>query len=151
MSGDARHPAGAALLPPVSEGRRPFRLAIGLGFRKAATPEALVALVRHALSRLPPDLAGAPAVLATIAEKDRPARREAAARLGLAVAILPKASLRDPDDRITVASAAARACLGIPSVAEASALAAAGAGARLAVARIASDTATCAIAFREEP
>lgn len=125
--------------PPVS-------LAIGLGFRKAATAEALVGLVREARARLPAALAGAPAVLATIAEKDRPALREAAARLGLPVTVLAKAALRGTEDRITVDSATARACLGIPSVAEAAALAAAGPGARLVVTRIASEAATCAIA-----
>ena len=132
------------------EGRR-AALAIGVGFRKAATAEILAALVGEALSRLPADLAGAPATLATIAEKDRPALRDAAAALGLPVMVLPKSALAGTEDRITVASAAARACLGIPSVAEAAALAAAGPGARLVVARIASASATCAIACREEP
>ena len=127
------------------------RLAIGLGFRKAATAETLATLVREARSRLSTTLADLPATLATIAEKDRPALRDAAALLDLPVLILPKSSLAGMDDRITIASEAARACLGIPSVAEAAALAAAGPGARLVVTRIATADATCAIALEGKP
>ena len=136
LGGDAAFP----------DGGRARRLAVGLGFRRAATAEALAALVRNALSRLPPGLAARPAVLATVAEKDCPPLREAAALLGLPVLILPKSALAGTEDRVTVASEAARARLGVPSVAEAAALAAAGPNARLAVARLAVPTATCAIA-----
>ncbi len=124
-------------------------LAIGVGFRKRCAPDSLTALVRDARDRLAaahPALAEAPAVLATIAEKDRPALREAAAALGLAVLVLPKGALLGTEDRITVTSPAARACFGIPSVAEAAALAAAGTGARLLLTRISVADATCAIA-----
>ena len=137
--------------PSPAGGRRETRLAIGLGFRKAASAATLAGLVGDALASLPADLAGLPATLATIAEKDRPPLRDAAALLGLPVVILPKSALAGTGDRITVASEAARACLGIPSVAEAAALAAAGRGARLVVARIATADATCAIAIRDEP
>ncbi len=112
------------------------------------------AIVGAALARLArdhPTVAAASAVLATIAEKDRPALHAAAEALGLAVIILPKAALRGTEDRITVASEVARACLGIPSVAEAAALAAAGAGSHLLVTRIASQDATCAIACGARP
>lgn len=127
------------------------RLAVGLGFRKAADAGRLAALVRDALARLPADLAGLPVALATIAEKDRPALRDAAALLGVPVSILPKSALAGTEDRITIVSEPARACLGIPSVAEAAALAAAGPGARLVVTRIATADATCAIALGSEP
>ena len=147
-AGDAMD-LGEAVTAPLSR-----NLAIGLGFRKRCTAEALAALVGQALARLGvdhPALADAPAVLATIAEKDRPALHAAAAALGLDVVILPKAALRGTEDRITVASDVARACLGIPSVAEAAALAAAGAGSQLLVTRIAGHDATCAIACGAEP
>lgn len=149
MSGGVR---GAGFSDPSSpaEGRG-AHLAVGLGFRKAAAADTLAILVRDALSRLPADLADAPLTLATIAEKDRPAFRAAAALLGLPVRVLPKSALAGTEDRITVASEAARACLGIPSVAEAAALAAAGPGARLVVTRIATAGATCAIALGTEP
>ncbi len=129
-------------------------LAIGVGFRKHCTAEALQALIGEALARLAldhPAFAGASVVLATIAEKDRPALHAAAGPLGLRVVVLQKAALHGTEDRITVTSQAARACLGIPSVAEAAALAAAGAGSHLLVTRIASRDATCAIACGAEP
>ena len=124
-------------------------LAIGVGFRKACGQETLVGLVREARARAVSDhpwLADCPAVLATIAEKDRPVLHAAGAELGLEVVILPKQALDATDDRITVASEKVKACLGIPSVAEAAALAAAGPGARLIVPRMAVADATCAIA-----
>ncbi len=121
------------------------RIAIGVGFRKACARDTLVTLVRQALAQA----AGATAetaVLATIAEKDRPVLHEAAAELGLEVVILPKRALAAAQDRITIESEAAKACLGVPSVAEAAALAAAGPGSRLLVPRISVADATCAIA-----
>ena len=124
-------------------------LAIGVGFRKACSAESLATLVRQALASAAADHplpVGWTAVLATIAEKDRPPLREAAADLGLDVVLLPKSALRATDDRITITSETAKACLGIPSVAEAAALAAAGPGSRLIVTRIAAADATCAIA-----
>ena len=126
-----------------------LRLVIGVGFRKACSAETLAALIRRSLASAAADhpwSAGRPAILATIAEKDRPPLREAAAGLGLDVVLLPKSALLATDDRITVASEIAKACLGIPSVAEAAALAAAGPGSRLIVTRISVADATCAVA-----
>ena len=125
-------------------------VAIGVGFRKRCSAQGLAALVREARCKLP-DLARTPAVLATIAEKDRPPLHAAAALLGLEVVILPKSSLASTGDRITIDSERVRACFGIPSVAEAAALAAAGPGSRLVVARIQSADATCAIAIGRVP
>lgn len=88
----------------------------------------------------------ASATLVTVAEKDRPVLREAARLLGLPVLILPKQALAGTEDRITVDSARVRVCLGVPSVAEAAALAAAGPGSRLVVPRMSVPDATCAIA-----
>ena len=121
---------GAEASSRLPYGRGEACLAIGVGFRKACSAEALADLVRTALLRLVPEhahLSLTPAVLATIAEKDRPTLRDAAALLGLDVFILPKSALIDATDRITIASERVRACFGILSVAEASALAAAGA------------------------
>lgn len=124
-------------------------LAIGIGFRKACARETIVALVRQALELAQAEdgswSPGAP-VLATIAEKDRPVLHEAAAELGLTVVILPKYALALAGGRTTVVSEAAKACLGIPSVAEAAALAAAGPGSWLIVPRMAVADATCAVA-----
>ncbi len=124
-------------------------VAIGVGFRKACARETIVALVRQAQALAQAEdigLAGHTAVLATIAEKDRPVLHGAAAELGLEVVVLPKQALAATDDRITLVSDTAKACLGIPSVAEAAALAAAGPGSRLVVPRISVADATCAVA-----
>ncbi len=127
-------------------------IAIGVGFRKACSSETLVSLVRRARALAVAERAwsaACPAVLATIAEKDRPVLRDAAAELGLSVVVLPKQALDATSDRTTVVSETAEACLGIPSVAEAAALAAAGPGSTLIVPRISVSDATCAIAVRE--
>ena len=127
----------------------PYALAIGVGFRKACSHDVLAAIIEKALRSLiavHPAMAGSPAIIATIAEKDRPVLHRAAAALGLPVTILDKQLLASMEDRITVPSSAARTCFGISSVAEASALAAAGPGSRLLVARISVPDATCAIA-----
>ena len=122
-------------------------LAVGLGFRKACSADTLVRLVRHALAEAATRASWTEhPVLATIAEKDRPVLRAAAAELGLDLIVLPKSALQGTEDRITVVSDTAQACLGIPSVAEAAALAAAGSGSRLLVTRIAVSDATCAVA-----
>lgn len=127
-------------------------LAIGIGFRKSCASETIVSLVCRAKAMAQADGSWAearPAVLATIAEKDRPVLHAAAAELGLPVVVLPKRALAAMADKTTIASETARACFGIPSVAEAAALAAAGMGARLIVTRIAAPDATCAIAVGE--
>lgn len=71
---------------------------------------------------------------------------EAARRLGVELVGLPAAALRDQSARVVTPSPSSERRFGVPSVAEAAALAGAGAGARLLVRRIAAHGATCAIA-----
>ena len=59
---------------------------------------------------------------------------------------LSAGSLQAAMPRVQTFSSRAQALLGVASVAEAAALAGAGAGAQLSVARLAADGATCAIA-----
>lgn len=120
-------------------------IAVGVGFRKGCTAETLVELVRRALAEAAVEPASIGA-LATVAEKDRPPLRDAAARLGFDVVLCSKDAMALAGDRITIVSERAVACLGVPSVAEAAALAAAGSGARLLLPRISVRDATCAIA-----
>lgn len=96
----------------------------GLGFRKGVSAESLRAALR---------LVGRPEVLATAAGKEgEPGLRRLAAELGLPVIAVPH-------DRLAAqgieGSAKSMAIYGTGSVAEASALAAAGPGARLIVGR----------------
>ncbi len=112
----------------------------GVGFRRTAPAEEIVALVERAAG------AGGPLTrLATLeALASAPAFGEAAARLGLDAVVVGEAAARAAPVR-TVSERAMRAH-GVGSVAEAAALAAAGPGAVLVLPRIASASVTCALA-----
>ena len=119
-------------------------LAIGVGCRRGCPADAIEALVRQAL-------AGAPAVerlgLFTIQDKSAdPGLLEAAARLGLDLVFLPAEALRAQEALLRTRSAAAQRRFGVASVAEAAALAGAGAHATLLGPRLAGAGATCALA-----
>jgi cobalt-precorrin 5A hydrolase len=118
----------------------------GIGFRAGASWQDIVALVTLAtknVSLSPDDLRG----LATLDQKAAEAGFiEAADRLKLrAIAIRPDV-LRGMADGVCTHSPRVQALHGVGSVAEASALAAAGPGARLLLGRIASERVTCALA-----
>lgn len=120
-------------------------LAIGLGLRRGATAQAIVALVSRALER-----AGEPAgeaALFTVAGKEaQAALHEAAAMLGLPLAFLPRAALASQSGAAITRSDRVVALFGVPSVAETAALAGAGAGSALIVPRMTADGVACAIA-----
>ena len=112
----------------------------GLGFREGATIESL----RNLLAQV--ELQGGPvAALATLPAKTcAPALRALAAERGLSVHAVTVHGVVTPTQ-----SARIMALHGTGSVAEAAALAGAGTGARLVVARVASEDgmATCALAI----
>jgi cobalt-precorrin 5A hydrolase len=84
----------------------------------------------------------------TIAAKaGEPGLVEAARLIGAPLTPLPLEALKAEASRILTPSKPAQARFGAPSVAEAAALAGAGAGGRLLGARLAVDGATCAIAL----
>ena len=120
-------------------------IAIGVGCRKFCPADDIVALVREALAALP---AGAePGSLFSIAAKRaEPGLAEAAATLGLALAFFEADALRAFADGASHVSERVIARHDLPSVAETAALAGAGHGSVLLVARRASSRATCAIA-----
>nr|WP_181706432.1 cobalamin biosynthesis protein [Chthonobacter rhizosphaerae] len=120
----------------------PPLLAVGLGCRSGVSADAVVRLVEDALSRVAGPLLG----LFTMAGKEQePALSEAAVRLGLPLVYLPRATLQAVEGGET-RSERVVALFGVPSVAEAAALAGAGAGARLVVPRITAEGVTCAVA-----
>jgi cobalt-precorrin 5A hydrolase len=124
------------------------RLAIGVGCRKDCPAEAIVALVGEARSAVG---TGREAALYTLADKrHEPGLRSAAERLGLDLVFLSGDALQAVMPGVVTRSAAAEARFGVASVAEAAALAGAGPGARLLLARIAGGGATCAIAATPE-
>jgi cobalt-precorrin 5A hydrolase len=124
-------------------------VAIGIGCRAGVPGEMIAALARRALAE-----AGRPEGelrLFTLAAKaDEPGLREAARLLGASLGALPLAALKAQADRILTPSAAAQGRFGAPNIAEAAALAGAGAGGRLLGARLAADGAPCAIALSRE-
>jgi cobalt-precorrin 5A hydrolase len=120
-------------------------IAIGIGCRRGAATEAIVAIVGEAVkqARLPDE----PAHLFSIEHKrDEAGLAAAAAELGLPLDFLSPEALRAVEDRIATRSAHAKAALGVASVSEAAALAGGGADARLILPRIVRDGVACAIA-----
>jgi cobalamin biosynthesis protein CbiG len=118
------------------------RLAIGVGCRRGTSAEAITRLVGAATAGLAPAIG-----LFTIEDKRGEAGlSEAAERLTLPLVFLPRAVLSAMADRVARPSPAALARFGVPSVAEASALAAFNGRARLVVPRRAEEGVTIAVA-----
>jgi cobalt-precorrin 5A hydrolase len=119
-------------------------IAIGVGCRLGCPADAIESLVRQAL-----DLAPAAARLGLFTIRDKagePGLIEAAGRLGLQLMVVDRDTLREQAPSVQTPSARAESRFGVPSVAEAAALAGAGAGSVLLVPRITAPGATCAIA-----
>jgi cobalt-precorrin 5A hydrolase len=120
-------------------------IAIGIGCRSGASKEAIMSLILEALVQSALTRDGTR--LFTYEGKRNEAGLTAAAKeLAMPLYLLSLADLQAVADRIVTRSQAAEKALGIASVAEASALAGGGAGARLVLPRITGDGVTCAIA-----
>lgn len=116
----------------------------GVGFRLGTTAEEIEAVVRQAMV-----LHGAERIdlLATEAGKAiEPGLQEAARRLSVEMVACAAADLRGVTDRLLTRSARVQETIGLPSIAEAAALVAAGRNSRLLGPRLASACVTCAIA-----
>ncbi len=121
-------------------------VAIGLGCRSGVKGEAIAALACRALAELmAPD--GERRVFTLAAKADEPGLIEAAWLIGAPLTPLPLEALKAEAERILTPSTPAQSRFGAPNVAEAAALAGAGAGGRLLGPRLAADGATCAIAL----
>jgi cobalt-precorrin 5A hydrolase len=121
----------------------------GVGCRRGAPAVDIETAIRSALARagIPADALNA---VATVAAKGAEAGIKAAAeKLGVAVVIVPEAELQAASERAATRSERVLALMGVPSVAEAAALAAAGPSARLLSPRLVIGTATCALAAAE--
>lgn len=121
----------------------------GIGCRRGASADEIMALITQALDRLGP-VQTSLGVIATLSEKaEEPGICEASRRLSLPLVACTHEAIRAAVDRIVTFSARAQAATGLPSVAEGAALAAAGPASRLLLARISSAGVTCAIAERQ--
>jgi len=121
-------------------------VAIGVGCRAGVSGDAIAALARRALAEYEaPD--GVRRMFTLAAKADEPGLIEAARLIGAALTPLPLEALLAQASRILTPSRLAQSRFGAPNVAEAAALAGAGAGGRLLGPRLATDGATCAIAL----
>lgn len=125
------------------------RLVAGFGARTGVTvadvTQALAtALARAGLGREALTMLAAPA-----ARGGEPAFAAAAAEAGLALVLVPQDRLAAAADRTLTYSSRSVTALGVPSAAEAAALAAAGPRSRLLGPRVAVGGATCALAAGE--
>jgi cobalt-precorrin 5A hydrolase len=121
----------------------------GVGCRKGAQAADIAAAIAAALAT-----AGlretALRLIATSARKqDEPGIAAAASAMGVRLVLVPQDELEAAADRTATKSARVAAIAGVPSVAEAAALAAGGAGARLVASRVVVGQATCALAESE--
>jgi cobalt-precorrin 5A hydrolase len=113
----------------------------GIGCRRGASAEAIVALVRRAEAIAGP----AQALAAPAFKNDEPGLHEAAAQLGMTLFLVDDATMRAAQAHCVTRSAAARQATGFLSVAEAAAI---GAGGVLLLPRLAAGGVTCALARR---
>jgi cobalt-precorrin 5A hydrolase len=121
----------------------------GIGCRRGTLSEDIVSLILATLGNLdiPPDRLDAIATEA--AKADERAIADAARSLSVRLIRCSIADLDRVADSVVTRSTRVQALKGVPSIAEASALVAAGHNARLLGARVAAEKATCAIAISE--
>jgi cobalt-precorrin 5A hydrolase len=126
------------------------RIAIGVGCRLGSSANAIETLVRQALDRTQQ---ARRLGLFTIQDKsNEPGLLAAARRLGLDLIFLNRDALREQAPFVQTQSIRSETRFGVPSVAEAAALAGAGTGGVLIFPRIVSQGVTCAIAqSRDDP
>ncbi|MGC2224507.1 MAG: cobalamin biosynthesis protein [Methylocella sp.] len=123
-------------------------VAIGIGCKRGCR-DAIAALVGHAIAA--PSYAGAPGALFTHEAKKGDAGLASAAKaLGLPLVFLEAGVLRQASLRAVTNSPRVMAMFGLPSIAEAAALAGAGPSSVLLVARMSEGGASCAIAGKSK-
>lgn len=121
----------------------------GVGFRRSATADEIVVLVKQAVARaeLPESALNQLATIDALAAL--PAFEDAACRLAVIAIVIDDVTLSAAAPRVSTHSARSLAAHGVGSVAEAAALAAGGSEARLILERITSASVTCALAQRK--
>jgi cobalt-precorrin 5A hydrolase len=139
---------GSKCQDDVSE-RNPS-VAIGIGCKRRCSSEAIVALVERAIAAAA--CAVTPAALFTHeAKRSEVGLATAAKALGLPLVFLDAQVLRQASLRVASYSPRVMVMFGLPSIAEAAALAGAGPSSVLLVARMSDGGASCAIAGKNEP
>jgi cobalt-precorrin 5A hydrolase len=121
----------------------------GVGCRRGAAAPDIEAAIRAALTRAGIRAADLTAIATSAAKQAEPGIAAAAAKLGLSIKLIPERELKAVGERVATRSNRVLALFGVPSLAEAAALAAAGPAARLIAARLVVGAATCALAASE--
>lgn len=130
---------------------RELLIVAGFGCRRGVSAEAVVAAFAAALRGARRASAEIGLLAAPDLKADEAGLADAARRIGRPLVFIDRAGLARVVPGTQTRSAAAEAVLGVPSAAEASALAAAGAGARLIGPRIVLGQVTCALAVGGGP
>ena len=118
----------------------------GIGCRRGASAAAIEAVIAAALARADIHKTALTLVAAPAVKCDEPGIAAAASALGVPVVAVSETDLKGASPRTATHSERSLALMGVPSVAEAAALAAAGSKARLLLPRITLGPATCALA-----
>jgi cobalt-precorrin 5A hydrolase len=121
----------------------------GVGCRRGAPAPDIETAIRAALARAGVGADALDAIATAQAKGAEAGIAAAAEKLGVRVVLVPDAELKAASARTTTRSERALALTGVPSVAEAAALAAAGPSAHLVSPRLVIGSATCALAATE--
>jgi len=125
-------------------GHKTMTIIAGLGFRRGCPANELVEIVGNAAARFDDPIN---ALAVPDFKADEPGIQQAATALGLPLHRISRGAMEAVQDRCITRSDTARRAVGLASVAEAAALAAAGANGNLIVTCFTSTKATCALAW----
>ena len=123
----------------------------GIGCRRGTLAEDVVNLIHTVLAGFDIGREKLDAIATETSKADENGIKDAARCLSVRLIGCPIGDLEQMADKVMTRSSRVQALKGIPSIAEASALVAAGRNARLLGARVADDKVTCAIAIGEGP
>jgi len=118
----------------------------GVGCRKGTAAAAIEAAIAAALAGNGIDAKSLGVIATAQAKANEPGIVDAAAAFGVRLVLVPRIDLADASTRTLTNSERVRHHIGVPSVAEAAALAAGGPSARLLAPRTVVGPATCALA-----
>jgi cobalt-precorrin 5A hydrolase len=121
----------------------------GVGCRRGTPAPDIEAAIRAALAQAGLAAHALDAIATIAAKHDEAGIETAAAHFGVSVVLVPDSELKSAGERTQTKSERVLALTGVPSVAEAAALAAAGPAARLIGPRLVIGAATCALAVSE--
>ena len=117
----------------------------GAGCRRGASASEIAAAITAALASRKLAASALGLIATAQAKADEPGIAEAAARLGVRLALVPMDQLAAASAQVTTKSERVQELIGVPSVAEAAVLAAGGPDTRLLAPRIVVGPVTCAL------